>query len=101
MDKAIAKDHRDVSYQVASEMAGRKERALETAIDFYFGDVNWDEEILAKQGGITVHPDGTEVFFINKVDLLKFSPIETNIDIKGNQVYVTYQQAIERLYSVA
>jgi len=88
----------DTSFYIASVMANRKERAIKAAIQHHFGDSKWDESTLEKHAVIIVDADGTETFFIGQIELVRFGPLESKIDIEGERVVILFNQSILELY---
>ena len=91
-------DIQNTSFYVASIMATRKEQAIKAAILHHFGDSKWDENTLEKHAGINVDPDGTETFFIGQIELVRFGPLESKIDIEGDRVMLLFNQPILEIY---
>lgn len=85
-------------YLVASELAKAQERAIEAAIDHYFGSPSWDEEELTEKACTTHHANGSEVFSIGDHDLVEFSNITSKIEIDRNCANLRFTMEITELY---
>ncbi len=85
-------------YMAADATALRKEKAIERALNDYFGD-NWSEEGIKQTDLVqfNVTPDGEylEIAGENKVF---FGKIEEDVQIDGKSVICRYKQEIRRLY---
>ena len=86
------------AFEVASLLTGKKERAIENALDHVFGEGKWEEETVKDACWLQVKDDKSEVFYINNLPMVYFGPIETDITITHNSALATYKQTIKDLY---
>lgn len=96
MDTPIQK--RELIFETADRLLGRKERALEKAIDWYFKNIDWDEGHLEEHAGHEIWADGTEIFYIADTKLITFGPMVSQIEITQNQVHILVAQNFTEHY---
>ncbi len=94
----IPTDKKDLIFETADRIMGRKERALEKAIDWFFKNTSWDEDHLDEYASHDIYSDGSEKFCIGDTELVYFGQLITRIDIVNNTVHCLVAQVIVDLY---
>ena len=85
-------------FEVASQLASKKEQAIIKALDHTFGEGQWDESSVAGKVRLRIDLDGTEIFMINGQPILTFGILETDVMISGKSIILLFQQPIYRKY---
>lgn len=80
-------------FRAAKHWAACKERLIESALDRYFKQQAWSEEVVEKHCAIDVLPDGTETFRIKDTELIQFDPVEWNYVVEGMSTKITIRQS--------
>ena len=91
-------DTQEKAFYIASIMAAKKEQAYKNAINFYFHNEEWSEDVLDEYAGVNIAADGSEEFFIGDIILVRFGPLQTNTVIEDGKVMCLYSQKIIVLY---
>lgn len=80
-------------------MSGQKERLLEEAISHQIGNNDWAISDITGRGEFIIHPDKTETFCFDGVELIYFGHTRTEIDDKGPGIKINAVQDYKLLYT--
>jgi len=85
-------------FESASDMASKREKAIQSAISHYFNGGPWGESDISDLARIDVDQFGNTDFSINGIPKVRFGQIKTSTEITGGQVKIWFSQIIEVLY---
>lgn len=85
-------------FQAAEQLVAKKEKLLEQLFDLFFEGDPWDEDTIEQHARIDILPDGTEVFSICAIPLIKFHPIQCNYVVEDQKMSITLDQPYEVVF---